>query len=185
MGLLGTGPRATPLRVAPGKARGHVVSSRDEAQHAAGPAADHVTEFDGYPPSAAGVLASARARPILLGASGPFDGSGPRAPAPWRAAGVSWSLDAFGAPGGFRSSADNCPDRRRCYFTRFLPWTTTELRTRPPPLHADGSLAACVQTRAGARRPRRPKAADAENGDVSCRSRAASPLGPCSPQSWS
>ena len=41
MGLLGTGPRATPLRVAPGKARGHVVHSRDETQHPAGPAAYH------------------------------------------------------------------------------------------------------------------------------------------------
>jgi hypothetical protein len=40
-GLLGTGPRATPLRVAPGKARGHVVYSRDETQHAVGPAAYH------------------------------------------------------------------------------------------------------------------------------------------------
>ena len=39
-----------------------------------GPAAYHITESDGYPHSAAGALASAQARPILLGASGPFDG---------------------------------------------------------------------------------------------------------------
>jgi hypothetical protein len=32
-GLLGTGPRAMPLRVAPSYARGHVVSSRDEARN--------------------------------------------------------------------------------------------------------------------------------------------------------
>ena len=38
-GLLGTGPRATPLRVAPGKARGHVVYSQDETQHHCRPAA--------------------------------------------------------------------------------------------------------------------------------------------------
>ena len=73
MGLLGTGPRATPLRVAPGKARGHVVYSQNETQHHCRPAAYHVTESDGYPHSAAGALASAQARPILLGASGPFD----------------------------------------------------------------------------------------------------------------
>ena len=35
-GPAGDRPRATPLRVAPGKARGHVVYSQDETQHAAG-----------------------------------------------------------------------------------------------------------------------------------------------------
>jgi hypothetical protein len=35
-GLLGTGPRATLLRVAPGKARGHVDYSQDEHNTTAG-----------------------------------------------------------------------------------------------------------------------------------------------------
>jgi hypothetical protein len=73
MGLLGTGPRATLLRVAPSFARGHVVYSQDETQHAAEPAAYHATESDGYPHLARG-LASPRARRILLRASCPFDG---------------------------------------------------------------------------------------------------------------
>ena len=79
--------------MAPGKARGHVVYSQDKTQHAAGPAAYHGTESDGYPHSARG-LASPGARRILLRAPGPFDGlaMSPGAMAcGWR---VSYSLDA-------------------------------------------------------------------------------------------
>jgi hypothetical protein len=60
--------------VAPGEARGHVVYSQDETQHAAGPAAYQITEPDSYPHAAAGVVASARARRIPLGTFGPSDG---------------------------------------------------------------------------------------------------------------
>jgi hypothetical protein len=42
-GPVGDRPRATLLRVAPGKARGHVVSSRDEAQPVAGPATNRLS----------------------------------------------------------------------------------------------------------------------------------------------
>ena len=73
MGLLGTGPRATPLRVAPGKARGHVVYSQDETQHHCRPAAYHVTESDGYPHSAAGVWRRHERGASFL-TSGPRDG---------------------------------------------------------------------------------------------------------------
>ena len=72
-GLLGTGPRATPLRVAPGKARGHVVYSQDETQHHCRPAAYHVTESDGYPHSAAGVWRRHERGASFL-TSGPRDG---------------------------------------------------------------------------------------------------------------
>jgi hypothetical protein len=112
-GLLGTGPRATLLRVAPGKARGHVVSSQDETQHyRAGcfTTLRSLTVIHIQPPG----LASPRARRILLGSSGPFDGLAheprsmvwPTSPGAmaysWR---VSCSLDA---PAGPEASIPSC-----------------------------------------------------------------------------
>ena len=55
-----------------------------------------------YPHSAVQVLASARRSCIQLVASRPVRWSGPRAPARWRAAGVSWFLDA---PAGLEASS--------------------------------------------------------------------------------
>jgi hypothetical protein len=68
-GPAGDRPRATPLRMAPSKARGHVVYSQDETQHHCRAGCLPRYGADGYPHSAAWVLASAQARRILLGAS--------------------------------------------------------------------------------------------------------------------
>ena len=150
----------------------------------AGPAAYHITEFDGYPPSAAGVLASARARPILLGASGPFDGLAHEP----RRHGVRLACVVF--PWTLRRARRPQLVRRQLYDAASLLLHTVLAMDDDRP--ADPAASLCMKTGrselvfklalvslvlVGPKLTQR-------TGHVSCRSRAASPLRPCSPQSW-